>query len=98
MTASGTQMSGNALLDRLPAAESQVILARAERVKLAARDIIADSEKPFEHVYFPITCVLSVLSVMTDRSAVESAVIGREGMAPLNAFHGVASSAEQVLV
>lgn len=89
---------GNTLADSLPEEESSLIFASAERVSLTAREVIADSEAPIDHVYFPVTCVLSVLSVMPDGSAVETAVIGQEGMAPLTAFHGVPSSAEQVIV
>jgi len=89
---------GNVLLDLLPSGEAKRLFDRARRVELTARDLIADSETPIEHVYFPVTCVLSVLSVMTDRSAVETAVVGHEGMAPLTAFHGVPSAAEQVIV
>jgi PAS domain S-box-containing protein len=86
------------LIELLRQDESRRLLERAEPVALTARDIIADSEKPAQHVYFPDSCVLSVLSVMTDGSAVESAVIGREGMAPMSAFYGIASAAEQVIV
>lgn len=92
-----TRREGNALLALLPPHEAQRIHDRAELVTLASRDLISDSERPIEYVYFPTTAVLSVLSVMTDGSAVETAVVGNEGMAPLSAFHDVPSAAEQII-
>jgi len=90
--------AGNSLLARLPAPGRQRILDHSELVTLPAGRIIADAERPIGHVYFPVSSVLSVLSIMTDGSGVETAVIGHEGMAPLNAFHGVEIVAEQVMV
>ena len=89
---------GNSLLRGLPPDDYRRILEQTERVSLTSGKIISDPEQPIREVYFPLTAVLSVLSIMTDRSAVEAAVIGYEGMAPLAAFHGVDTAAEQVIV
>jgi CRP-like cAMP-binding protein len=92
------QGDGNSLLARLPSALHSHLLEQCELVTLDAGRIVTDSEQAIDSVYFPVTAVLSVLSVMTDKSAVETAVVGREGMAPLAAFHGVDAAAEQVIV
>lgn len=88
---------GNSLLAGLPPAQERQLLDRAERLTLGSGTVIAEAEWPVEFVVFPLTAVLSVLSVLSDASAVESAVIGREGMAPLAAFHGVEAVAEQTI-
>lgn len=87
----------NALLARLPADTYRRILEQTDPVSLVAGKIIADPDQAIREVYFPVSTVLSVLS-MTDRIGVEAAVIGYEGMAPLAAFHGVEAAAEQIMV
>lgn len=92
------RLEGNALLRTLTRAQREHFLSKTERVDFEIGRVVSDSEQPIEFVYFPLTAVLSVLSVMTDRSAIETAVIGHEGMSPIAAFHGVDAAAEQVMV
>jgi PAS domain S-box-containing protein len=87
----------NALIAALPADQRGHFLDAATLVTLSPGKVLSDSEQLIHYVFFPTTAVLSVLSVMTNRVAVETAVVGSEGMAPLAAFHGVDSSAEQVI-
>ena len=89
---------GSSLIAALPPDLSRMVLERAERVALPPGKVISDPEQHVDTVYFPITAVLSVLSIMMDGSGVETGVIGHEGMAPLAAFHGVDSASEQVMV
>jgi CRP-like cAMP-binding protein len=51
-----------------------------EVIPLAARDTIYDSGSTTEMVYFPIDCVISVVTAMRDGSAIETVTIGYEGM------------------
>ncbi len=90
--------AGNSILAGLPAFDRERILENTELRSLPAGRVIADAEQPIGEIYFPVTAVLSVLSIMVDGSGVETAVIGHEGMSPLNAFHGVDVAAEQVVV
>ena len=78
--------------------QRKLFLDAATPVTLSANKVLVEAEQPIQHVYFPTSAVLSVLSVMTNRVAVETAVVGFEGMAPLSAFHHVDSAAEQVIV
>jgi CRP-like cAMP-binding protein len=57
--------------------------------------MLYDAGKPIEYVHFIETGIASILSVMADGSGVETATIGREGMVPMAAFHGVDRTAEQ---
>lgn len=60
--------------------------ATASRSKLVLRPLILEQgtilcelNDRLRHVYFPMTCVLSSISILRDGTAVETAVAGREG-------------------
>jgi CRP-like cAMP-binding protein len=54
--------------------------------------------EPLTHVYFPVSGVISMLTVLADGSAVEIATVGNEGMVDLAAFLGLVSSESRLLV
>lgn len=70
----------NRLLRLLPASSYERLAPDLERVELASRQKLWDSNEPIRSVYFPRTCVLSLLIVFEEDGPVESATIGREGM------------------
>ena len=74
------RLAENRLLALLPAAELAHLRGRAEVVKLrhGFRAIVPD--RPINEVYFPLTCLLSLVTTMEDGATVESGTIGREGM------------------
>src|SRR5687768_16409906 len=88
----------NRLLAALPATEQEMIAPHLERLSLPRGRVIHDPERPIEGVYFPIDSIISILSVMTDGTAVETATVGKEGMAGLAIFHGVDATPEQEFV
>jgi CRP-like cAMP-binding protein len=57
-----------------------------EPVMLEAGQLIAPAGVAFEHVYFPETAVLSVVSRMSDGGAVEVGTVGNEGIAGVATF------------
>jgi CRP-like cAMP-binding protein len=79
-------MLSNLFLSALPHADREQIFAAATEVTQRTGDQIAEPEKPFEHVYFPIDSVISVLTVLSDGKAVESATVGFEGFVPVAAM------------
>lgn len=79
----------NRLLAALPAAEAELVLPHLELVPLERGRVIQDVERPIEGVYFPVDGVISIVSVMTDGTAVETATVGKEGMDGIEVFHGV---------
>ena len=83
---------GNRLLDLLPAADRRRLLEHMELVELDLRQRVYEPGKPIEHVYFPLTTVISMLAVMDDGQAVEVATMGNEGMAGLPVFLGASTS------
>ena len=88
----------NHLLSVLPSEELAAITPRLEHVRLERRMVAYDPLHPITHVYFVETGVISVLSVMHDRTAIETATIGCEGMIGVPIFHGVDAVPEQAFV
>ena len=86
MAASPLGTPRNWLLASLPTADHAELAPDLERVELGIKQVLFDVDRPIEHVYFPEAVVVSVLSVMADGSAVETATIGHEGMVGLPVF------------
>jgi CRP-like cAMP-binding protein len=85
----------NRLLASLPAADYARLAPALERVDLTLKQIAFDVDRPIEHVYFPEGAVVSVVGVMADGTAVETATIGREGMVGLPVFLGTGQTSAQ---
>lgn len=77
----------NRLLAALPAADLARLAPALEPVRLDLRDVLFDVDRPIEHAYFPERGVVSVLGVMADGTAIETATVGREGMVGMPLFH-----------
>lgn len=78
----------NQILAALPEAELARLAVNLEPVTLEARDVLYDPDRRIEHVYFPEDCLASLVGIMTDGSAVETATVGNEGMVGLAVFLG----------
>jgi CRP-like cAMP-binding protein len=74
------RLDENRLLALLPAAELDALRRRAEVVSLRHGQHAIVPDEPIRDVYFPLTCLLSMVTTMEDGSTVESGTIGREGM------------------
>ena len=74
------RLAGNRLLALLPAAEFELLRGHAEVVQLRHGQHIIIPDEPIPDVYFPLTCLLSLVTTMEDGATVESGTIGREGM------------------
>jgi CRP-like cAMP-binding protein len=83
--------SGNALLAALPPEVQGVLLDGASIVHLAQRRVLWEPGERADAVYFPVSGVISLVTVMSDGDMVEVATVGREGMVGLHHFLGSAS-------
>lgn len=83
------QQFRNRILRALPSAELELLLPHLTRVTLERRESLCDPSRPIESVYFPEDALVSILSVVSDGSALETAMVGNEGMVGLPLFHGV---------
>lgn len=70
----------NRLLAHLPAAELEALRPHFRRVKLAHGEHVIIPDEPIRYAYFPLNCLLSMVTEMEDGSSAESGAIGREGM------------------
>ena len=82
------------LLDGLPATELARLRPSLRIVHLAAGQVLFRRGERIPHVFFPITAVVSVQTVVDDGSSVETGLRGPEGMVGLPVFldTGVASA------
>jgi len=87
----------NQILAALPKDEYKRLRPALEPVGLELKQILFDYDEPIEHVYFPEDCVGSVLSVMSDGTAVEAATVGLEGMIGLPVFLGAVQTQAQAV-
>ena len=70
----------NRLMALLPDAEAEKLCRDAEVVTLRHGQHAIVPDEPIREVYFPRTCLLSMVTTMEDGATVESSSIGREGM------------------
>ncbi|HEX8853233.1 MAG TPA: Crp/Fnr family transcriptional regulator [Pyrinomonadaceae bacterium] len=70
----------NQLLSKLPGEELERLRPHFEVVSLAHGDHVIVPDVPIRDVHFPLNCLLSLVTLMSDGACVESGVVGREGM------------------
>jgi CRP-like cAMP-binding protein len=83
---------GNAVLERLPAADWLALQPHLERVTLPAGDVLIPAGGDASHVHFPISALLSVCARSARGKAVEVALVGRDGVAGVGLILGKAHS------
>src|SRR5580658_7464542 len=71
---------GNAILNALPAAERDRLLAEMTLVPLKIKTVLFDAGEVITHVYFPTSGVISLVTPLEEGSIVEVATIGNEGI------------------
>lgn len=76
----------NRLLAMVPAPERERLVPSMELVDHELKDLLYRENEPIEHVFFPVSGVLSLVSQMADGRAVEVATVGSEGMIGLPVF------------
>jgi CRP-like cAMP-binding protein len=75
-----SKRSGNTILDSMTDDGFAAIAGDLEIVVLGARQTLYEDGDTAHDVYFPIDCVISVVTAMNDGSAIETATVGYEGM------------------
>jgi len=69
----------NLILRGIPADSRKRLMSQMETLHLSAKHVLREPGSPIDFVYFPRTCVLSLLAVAESGHAVETVTIGREG-------------------
>ena len=78
----------NLLLESLPPNDRALLLPHLKRVTFETGAIVYAPHTPITHVYFIVSCVMSVLALLKDGEAVEVGTIGNEGLVGLPLFYG----------
>ena len=78
----------NHLLAAFPSAEYERIEADLELVPMPLGQVLSESGGRMHHVYFPTTCIVSLLYVLQDGSSAEIGVVGNEGIVGISLFMG----------
>jgi len=85
----------NAILNGLDASVVPDFIARARLVDLETRAPVYEAEGQIREAYFPISCVLSVVTQMQDGGSIEVGTIGREGVSAIPLLLGATTSANE---
>ena len=78
----------NHLLDALPATEFERLLTQMELVPMPLGNVLYESGGRLDYVYFPTTCIISLLYVMENGASAEIAIVGNEGIVGVALFMG----------
>jgi CRP-like cAMP-binding protein len=82
----------NRLLALLPRTVARRMDDVMEQVSLGLKEMLYEADAPIEHVYFPISGMMSVVITMEDGGTVEVGTIGNEGMIGTPLYLGAARS------
>ena len=74
----------NRILEQLSGEECDELLREGEVVQFPNRQVVCEFAQPLEHVYFPITSVLSAIIILEDGATIEAAAVGNEGFAAVD--------------
>ncbi len=88
----------NHLLAALPAMEFERLLPDLELVPMPLGEVLYESGGRLRHVYFPTTCIVSLLYVMEDGASAEIAVVGNEGILGIALFMGGETTPSRAVV
>jgi CRP-like cAMP-binding protein len=88
----------NRLLLALPSSNLKQLMPELERVRFQREQVLMDADSSLDHVFFPDSCVVSVVAVYADGSIIEMATIGREGCSGVQAVFGAKISSVRLLV
>jgi CRP-like cAMP-binding protein len=88
----------NQLLAALPGKEYQRLRPHLEEVTLSFGEVLYEPGEIIRRVYFPNHGIVSLLSMVEERSTLEVGVVGAEGMVGISVFLGAHASLNQALV
>ena len=88
----------NKLLAALPRHQFDLLAPYLTAIPLVQAEVLAEPGDEFDHVYFPQNGMLSLLAVLQDGKAIETATVGREGVVGAMAGLGLYKSLVRVVV
>ena len=88
----------NHLLNALPDSDFDRIASHLELIPMKLGDVLYESGAKLKHVYFPTTCIISLLYVMEDGASAEIAIVGNEGILGISLFMGGDTTPSRAMV
>ena len=88
----------NRILASIPLPEYQRLAKQLVPIALRFGQVLYEPGKAIKHVYFPIDCLVSLLTAVDRRRTLEVGMVGHEGMAGMPFILGVGVSGVRALV
>ena len=88
----------NRVLASLPAKEYKRLQAHLESIELNFGQVLYEPGKAMRYVYFPIDCLVSLLTAVDKRRTLEVGMVGNEGMAGMPFILGMGVSGVRAIV
>jgi CRP-like cAMP-binding protein len=88
----------NRVLASIPARQYQRLRVQLEPAGLKFGEVLYEPEEPIRFVYFPINCLISLLTAVDGHRTLEVGMVGNEGMAGMPFILGVGVSGVRALV
>lgn len=88
----------NRLLRALPRGEHHRLLQHGETVHLAFGCQLCEVDKPYQHLYFPLTAFISLVTSLEQRPGLELGLIGHEGMLGATLALGINAAPSRAVV
>jgi CRP-like cAMP-binding protein len=88
----------NDLLASLASVELKRIRGQLKPVDMPLGQVVYEAGRHLDHVYFPTTCIVSLLYVLENGSSAEIAVVGREGVVGISLFMGGETTPSRAVV
>ena len=85
----------NRLLAALSEEDLDLVRPHLSRVELQRGDVMAEPNKPIEHVYFPEEAIGSVVAITPEGRRIEVGIFGRDGMSATSLLLGSDRSPHQ---
>lgn len=98
MPAAKQSATANHLLAAMPRKAYQRMLTGLEPVELTYGQVLYEPKGPIRHVYFPLDCLVSLLTAVDKRRTLEVGMVGNEGMVGMPMALGIGVSAVRSLV
>jgi CRP-like cAMP-binding protein len=98
MPAANPPSSVNHLLAAMPRPAYQRMSTGLEAVEMNYGQVLYEPEGRIRHVYFPIDCLVSLLTAVDQERTLEVGMVGNEGMVGMPMVLGIGRSAVRALV
>lgn len=98
MPAANHSPAANHLLAAMPRQSYRRMLARLEPVELTYGQVLYEPKERIRHVYFPVDCLVSLLTAVDKKRTLEVGMVGNEGMVGMPMALGIGVSAVRALV